>query len=117
MEKENINIELTKDLYHEISTDKTTQIANLRQDRDDTVLRIEGEIQRLKELKSGLKQIKKNMCDTRKALFKDRINKLSLTKKLRIQVGFITDLNEAYMNGEKKVSLTRFYTEEEQKTR
>jgi len=117
MKKEIINIELTKDLYYEISADKTTQIANLKQDENDTILRIDGEIQRLKELRDGLKQIRKNMRVERRTLFRDRLHKFALKRSLSIQNRFAKDLNKAFINGEKKVSLSRFYTVEEQKTR
>lgn len=117
MKNESLNIELTSDLFYEISVDKTTQIANLKKEKDDTALQIEGRIQRLQELRSGLKQIKKNLRVERRALFRDRVHKFSLKRKLSMQNKFAKDLNKAFINGEPKINLERFYTTEEQKTR
>lgn len=117
MKKEIKTVQLTKELYCEVSADKTTQIAQLKQDRDDTILKIEGRIDTLKDLRSSLKQIKKNIKIQRRALFRDRLHKFVLKRDLSIQNKFARDLNTAYIDGVKKVDLNRFYTTEEQKTR
>lgn len=110
-------VELTKDLFFEVSTDKTTQIAQLKQDRDDTILKIQGRIQTLKELRAGLKQIKKNIRLEKKALSRERLHKFALKRDISIQNRFARDLNKAYIAGIEQVDLRKFYTKEEQKIR
>lgn len=117
MKKEVKTVELTKDLFFEVSADKTAQIAQLKQDRDDTILKIEGRINALKDLRDGLKQIKKNIRIERRALFKDRLRKFVLKRNISIQNRFARDLNDAYIGGVQQIDLRRFYTEEEQKIR
>lgn len=117
MKKQEKKVEFTKELFFEISADKTTQIAQLRQDIDDTTMRIEGRVDFLKELSDGLKQLRINIRKERIALFKDRLRKFILRRDISIQNRFAKNLNSAYTQGEPEININRFYTNEEQKIR
>lgn len=111
------NLELTKELYLEISADKTERITQARAEKDDVICKIEGNIQQLKELRDGLKEIKKRIKVEKKTLRKNKGRKFALTRELSIQNIFFKKINKAYINGEETIDLTRFYTAEEQKIR
>ena len=133
MEKsqENTNIEFTKDVYISISNDITGQIAQTKQNIEDTDSRIKGRLDYLKELrtelikrKEAIKRIKEQNKEYRariryekKNIRADKRKKYSLTRDLLTIKNNSIRLNELYVNDEKTIDLSEFYPSKQQKTR
>ena len=130
-EEKNTNVEFTKELYISISNDITGQIAQTKQDIEDTTGRIGGRIDYLKELKAEIikrneviKRIKSQKRDIRikirdqkKLLRMDKIRRFSLSRELITRKNNSVRLNELYINDEKTIDPNEFYPIQQQKTR
>lgn len=129
--EKNTNVEFTKELYISISNDITGQIAQTKQDIEDTCSKISGRIEYLKELKTEIikrneaikriksqkKEIRIKIRDQKKLLRMDKIKKFSLSRELITRKNNCIRLNELYVSDEKTIDPNEFYPIQQQKTR
>lgn len=130
-EQENVKIDFTKEVFISISNDITGQIAQTKQDIEDTSSRIKGRIDYLIELKNEIikrnevikhirsqkKDIKIKIRDQKRLLRMDKAQKFSLTRELLARKNNSIRLNELYVNDEKTIDPREFYPRKQQKTR
>ena len=117
MKNDKENIELTKKIYLEISKDKTTQIANLKQDVNDKAGEIEGRISYLKELREALKIVRNRIRLERRALFRNIMERFSIKRELSRQNRYATKINTDYSKGKESVRINNYYSSNEKKAR
>ena len=113
--KKNIGcVELTKELYLEVSADISSEIVTLKQNKDDKILQIEGRLETLRDLKQGLKGIKKNIKAEKRLLRKNKVEKFSISRALSKANRYAKSLNRSYSKG---CEFVDFYSEEKSKAR
>ena len=108
---------LTQSLYMEIASDKSAEIAKLKEERTavikdekEKLMKLRDLIIELTEIESKIKLIKKN----RRQLKKRRIK---LTRKLNIQKKLAKSLNKFFLKEEPYICVNNFYPEQSSKKR
>ena len=113
METELQSTKLTREVYLEISADKTAEIANLKQDKDGKTSEIELRISYLKELRIALKEVKKKIKLEKRALRTNRREKFSIKRELSKQNKYAKRINKAFSRGDETIERSSFYTKRE----
>ena len=110
-------IKFTKQVYMQIATDKTSEIANIREEREVVLTRIENRKETLKQLKMQLSELKKQIKTEKKSLRDDKQESFLLQSSLNKETAFARNLNEAFSRGDETIVYSDFYRVEKQKTR
>lgn len=113
MERELQSIKLTKEVYLEISADKTAEIASLKQDKDEKTSEIGLRVAYLKELRTALKEVKKKIKFEKRALSVNRREKFSIKRELSKQNRYAKRINKAFSRGDETIERNSFYTQNE----
>ena len=108
---------LDKNLYLKISIDKATKISELKEARDNIIVEIGRNIEKIENLNAEVRALNEKISLTQTALSESKNKKWSLTRELSLQNKFAKRINKAYSRGDEIVDITKFYTAEEQKTR
>lgn len=119
MESKDLVQQLDKDLYVQISTDKSAEIARLKDEKIELLEAINIEQQNLERIKHAQKAIKNKLRISKKALRESRFKKIILMMKMRKQVKLATKLNRLFSSDVLyEVNVNAFYPENvESKTR
>lgn len=113
MENELQSVKLTKEVYLEISADKTAEIANLKQEKDEKTKEIALRITYLKELRAALKEVRRKIRIEKRALSTNRGEKFSIKRALSKQNRYARMINRAFTRGDETIDRTSFYTQNE----
>ena len=117
MKNEVENVKLTKEVYLEISSDKTKEIADLKEKKDGIIVTIAQRIEKLKELRKALKEVKNKIKLEKRALRQNKNEKFSVQVQLSKEKKYAKELNKAFSRGDEDIEITRFYTTSKSKTR
>ena len=102
---------LTESLYIEISSDKSSEIARLKESRTAVLKDIKEKLIKLKDLNIEKKEILSKIKLYKKNLRQLKKRKTKLTKKLNVQKKLSSSLNKFFSKEEVYISVNEFYPE------
>ena len=108
-----LELKLSKELYLQISTDKAAKITALKREKDTVILQIKQNIANLEKFRELLKELKGEIKVAKTTLKQNKKRKWSLKRELSLEKKFAKRINNAYIDGEETVNLSRFYIRDE----
>jgi len=115
--KESVKEVLSSEQYTEISSSKINLIDELVLERDTTTMTINEKVELLKKIRAEIERLENRFIKVNKELSEKKRYRRSIKNELGRQTRIVKDLNKSYIK-QKKVDVSRFYTENEKnKTR
>ena len=117
MKKEEKEVLLTPSLYMEISSNKSSEIANLKEKKITVLQKIKEELLVLKELKLERIKINLKIKNSRRLLKQNRKEKFKLSRQLNTEQKLSNTLNGLIKKDDTYIYVSDFYKKGEEKTR
>lgn len=109
-------IDLTNELYVQISGAKQNEISNLKTLKTKILNEIKEYFNKLNELNEQKKQIKKQIKINKKKLRESRFRKFKINRNLKRQVRLVKDLNNTFIKDDiSKIDFNAYYPEKAKK--
>ena len=117
MKNKESEVLLTPSLYLEISTDKSNEIASLKQKKIDALNELKKQALELKKLEEAKENILKQISVTEENISNLKKNKFKLVVELGKQKRIAKKLNKKILKDDSYIRVSDYYTEGESKKR
>lgn len=114
--KNNKKIEITPDLYTQISQEKVSTIVSLKEEKNSTMEIIESKKVQLADLLEQKRQLECHLEELRESLQESRTKKFKITREIGKERRLVQKLNRAFTKGT-HINLNKFVKQEEQSKR
>ena len=114
--KNDRRIEVTPDLYTDISQEKASTIVSLKEEKNATIEVIETKKAELADLLEQKRQLECHLEELRESLQESRTKKFKITREIGKERRLVQKLNRAFTKGT-HINLNKFVKQEEQSKR
>lgn len=105
-------IDLTPEIYMQITGDKQKEISNLKNNKTKILNEIKEYLRVLKALKEQKKQIKQQIKVNKKKLRASRLKKFKVNRELNQQIELVSSINKIFVEDEvSQIELATYYPE------